>query len=56
VDQGSQELLKGLFGSVAIHWMRVDIHFFSGYPLFGLEDRGDRDNQIWSKTVVEPIP
>jgi hypothetical protein len=26
---------KGLFGSVAIHWMTGDIHFFSGYPVFG---------------------
>jgi hypothetical protein len=37
---------KGLFGSVAIHWMARDIHFFSGYPVFGLEEVVDRDSQI----------
>jgi hypothetical protein len=26
---------KGLFGSVAINWMAVDSHFFSGCPMFG---------------------
>jgi hypothetical protein len=25
-----------MFGSVAIHWMIVDIHFFGGYPVFVL--------------------
>jgi hypothetical protein len=36
--------------------MAVDIHFFGGYPLFGLEDRKDRDNHFWLKMVVEHIP
>jgi hypothetical protein len=45
---------KGLFGSVAIHWMAVDIHFFSGYPVFGLE--GEVDSQNLARTVVEDIP
>jgi hypothetical protein len=35
-----------VFGSVAIHWMAVDIHFLSGCHLFGLETQGDEDNQI----------
>jgi hypothetical protein len=47
---------KGLFGSVAIHWMAGDIHFFSGYPVFGLEGEGDRDSHFRLKTVVEHIP
>jgi hypothetical protein len=38
--------IKGLFGSVAIHWMGVDIHFSSGYPLFGLKAEVDRDSQM----------
>jgi hypothetical protein len=50
---------SGLFGSVAIHWMAVDIQFFYGYPPFGLEfgleDEMDRDSQILSKMVVEII-
>jgi hypothetical protein len=25
-----------MFGLVAIHWMAVDVHFFGGYPMFGL--------------------
>jgi hypothetical protein len=37
---------KGLFGSVAIHWMVRDIHFFSGYPMFGSVCEMDRGNQI----------
>jgi hypothetical protein len=36
--------------------MAVDIHFLGGYPLFGLEDRKDRDNHFWLKMVVEHIP
>jgi hypothetical protein len=47
---------KGLFGSVAIHWIAVDIHFFSGYPVFGLRDTKDRDSHFWLKMMVEPIP
>jgi hypothetical protein len=39
-------LFLGLFGSAAIHWMAVDIHFSSGYPLFGLKTKVDRDNQM----------
>jgi hypothetical protein len=31
---------------VAIHWLAGDIHFFSGCPMFGLEDVRDRGNQI----------
>jgi hypothetical protein len=27
---------KGLFGSVAIHWIVLDIHFFGGYLVYGL--------------------
>jgi hypothetical protein len=37
---------KGLFGSVAIQWMARDIHFFSGYPVFGLEEEMARDIQM----------
>jgi hypothetical protein len=37
---------KGLFGSVAIYWMAVDIHFFSGYSAFGLRAAVDRGNQM----------
>jgi hypothetical protein len=29
---------------------------FYGYPLFGLEDRRDRDNHFCLKMVVEHIP
>jgi hypothetical protein len=36
--------------------MAVDIYFFSGYPVFGLEEKIDRDSQNLSKTVVEHIP
>jgi hypothetical protein len=36
--------------------MAVDIHFFGGYPLFGLEGGGDRDNHFCLKMVVEHIP
>jgi hypothetical protein len=36
--------------------MTVDIHFFSGYPVFGLGEEMDRDSQNLSKTVVEDIP
>jgi hypothetical protein len=36
--------------------MTVDIHFFGGYPLFGLEGGGDRDNHFCLKMVVEHIP
>jgi hypothetical protein len=36
--------------------MAGDIHFFSGYPVFGLEGEGDRDNHFRLKTVVEHIP
>jgi hypothetical protein len=32
--------------AVAIHWMAVDIHFFSGYPVFGLGAMMDKGNQI----------
>jgi hypothetical protein len=35
--------------------MAVDIHFFGGYPLFGLERGGDRDNHFCLKMVVEHI-
>jgi hypothetical protein len=51
-----QTELKELFGSVAIHWMAVDIHFFGGYPLFGLDGGGDRDNHFCLKMMVEHIP
>jgi hypothetical protein len=36
--------------------MTVDIHFFGGYPLFGLEGGGDRNNHFCLKMVVEHIP
>jgi hypothetical protein len=36
--------------------MAVDIHFFGGYPLFGLEGGGDMDNHFCLKMVVEHIP
>jgi hypothetical protein len=49
-------IFEGLFGSVAIHRMAVDIHFFSGYSLFGLEGEGDRDNHFYLKMMVEHIP
>jgi hypothetical protein len=29
--------------------MAVDIHFFGGYSLFGLEGGGDRDNHFLSQ-------
>jgi hypothetical protein len=36
--------------------MAVDIHFFGGYPLFGLEGGGDGDNHFCLKMMVEHIP
>jgi hypothetical protein len=36
--------------------MAGDIHFFCGYPVFGLKSRGDMDSHFWLKMVVEHIP
>jgi hypothetical protein len=36
--------------------MAGDIHFFYGYPVFGLKSRGDMDSHFWLKMVVEHIP
>jgi hypothetical protein len=50
---------KGLFGSVAIHSMERDIHFFSGYPTCGslyLRDRGNHIPPSMPSNVVEFVP
>jgi hypothetical protein len=36
--------------------MTGDIHFSSGYPVFGLVDRMDMGSHFWLKMVVEHIP
>jgi hypothetical protein len=51
-DRGTKRKLEHMgsrhtvyLGAVS-HWMARDIHFFSGYPVFGLEEGVDRDSQI----------
>jgi hypothetical protein len=36
----------GVFGSVAIRWMALDIYFFNDYLVFGLGAVMDRGSQI----------